>query len=192
MKRIGITGGIGSGKSTLAKLLAVLGYPVYNSDERARTITNTNSKILSQIRALFGDSVFNENAELNRQELARVVFADEEKLQQLNAIIHPEVAIDFKHWCNQQHHKIVFKEAAIVFEHGLEKQLDQVWVVSAPDELRIKRVIARSHIPEKEVRERMQRQLPQAVLVEKADVVILNDDKHLIIPQVIHALNQIS
>lgn len=192
MKRIGITGGIGSGKTTLAKLLAVLGYPVYNSDERARTITNTNSKILSQIRALFGDSVFNENAELNRQELARVVFADEEKLQQLNAIIHPEVAIDFEHWCNQQHHKIVFKEAAIVFEHGLEKQLDYVWVVSAPDELRIKRVIARSHIPEKEVRERMQRQLPQAVLVEKADVVILNDDKHLIIPQVIHALNQIS
>jgi dephospho-CoA kinase len=192
MKRIGITGGIGSGKTTLAKLLAVLGYPVYNSDERARTITNTNSKILSQIRALFGDSVFNENAELNRQELARVVFADEEKLQQLNAIIHPEVAIDFEHWCNQQHHKIVFKEAAIVFEHGLEKQLDHVWVVSAPDELRIKRVIARSHIPEKEVRERMQRQLPQAVLVEKADVVILNDDNHLIIPQVIHALNQIS
>jgi dephospho-CoA kinase len=192
MKRIGLTGGIGSGKTTVAKLLSVLGFPVYNSDERAKIITNTNPNILLKIRELFGDRVFNSNGELNRLELGQIVFSDANKLQILNSIIHPEVAIDFENWIKHQHAKIVFKEAAIIFELSLEKRLDQVWVISAPDDMRIERVVSRSDISEEEVKERMKRQLPQSDIIEKADFVIINDNKHLIIPQVLQAINEIS
>jgi dephospho-CoA kinase len=192
MKRIGLTGGIGSGKTTVAKLLSVLGFPVYNSDERAKIITNTNPNILLRVRELFGDRVFNSNGELNRIELGQIVFSDANKLQVLNNIIHPEVAIDFENWIKHQHAKVVFKEAAIIFELGLEEHLDQVWAVSAPDDIRINRVVSRSDISEEEVKERMKRQLPQSDIIEKANFVIINDNKHLIIPQVLQAINEIS
>jgi dephospho-CoA kinase len=192
MKRIGLTGGIGSGKTTVAKLLSVLGFPVYNSDERAKIITNTNPNILLRVRELFGDRVFNSNGELNRIELGQIVFSDANKLQILNNIIHPEVAIDFENWIKHQHTKVVFKEAAIIFELGLEEHLDQVWAVSAPDDIRINRVVSRSDISEEEVKERMKRQLPQSDIIEKASFVIINDNKHLIIPQVLQAINEIS
>lgn len=186
--RIGLTGGIGSGKTTVAKLIQVLGYPVYNSDDRARYLTENSLEILKSIREYFGDIVFDSNHKLIRQELANIVFNDAVKLQKLNSIIHPIVAHDFDHWCRSQKTRIVFKEAAIIFEHGIEKHLDEVWVVSAPKEIRIQRVIDRSSLSEHEICERMSKQLAPELLIKKATRIITNDNTELLIPQVIHAL----
>jgi len=190
MKLIGLTGGIGSGKTTVAKLLEVLGYPVYNSDERARYLTDISPIILNDIRKKFGDSVFDSANKLARQELANIVFNDSSQLKLLNAIIHPVVAHDFEQWCSTQKSSIVFKEAAIIFEHGLEKYLDEVWVVSAPENMRIQRVINRSDLSEQEIRERMNKQLSPEILNEKATRILINDSMELLIPQVINALEQ--
>lgn len=185
MKRIGLTGGIGSGKSTVARIFRQLDVPVYNSDEQGRRITDEDPEVKTAILQHFGAKVFFEDGRLNRKALAARVFQDKAELAALNAIIHPAVAKDFEAWCQQQHAPIVIKEAAIVFEHGLENYLDGVLVVDAPEALRIKRVMKRSAMTEAEVKQRMAQQLPSETLIHKANWVIFNDEKHLLIPQVL-------
>jgi len=192
MKRIGLTGGIGSGKTTVAKVLQVLGYPVYNSDERAKYLVDNSPAILEKIKDEFGGNVFDSNHKLARHKLANIVFNDSAKLKALNAIIHPFVSQDFEQWCTHQKNPLVFKEAAIIFEHGLEKFLDEVWVVSAPENIRIQRVIDRSGLSEQEIRERMSKQLPPALLDAKATRILYNDSCKLLIPQIISALEQVN
>lgn len=192
MKRIGLTGGIGSGKTTVAKVLQVLGYQVYNSDEKAKYLVDNSPAILEKIKDEFGENVFDSNHKLARHKLANIVFNDSAKLKALNAIIHPFVSQDFEQWCANQNNSLVFKEAAIIFEHGLEKSLDEVWVVSAPENIRIQRVIDRSGLSEQEIRKRMSEQLPSAVLNAKATRILYNDSSKLLIPQIISALEQVN
>lgn len=191
MKRIGLTGGIGSGKTTVARIFKLLDIPVYNSDEQARILTDSDPDIKTAILNQFGAEVFSSDGKLNRASLATIVFHNPDSLQSLNAIIHPAVAQDFEKWCSQQTAAFIIKEAAIIFEHQLEKHLDGVIVVEAPDELRIKRVMKRNSTTEAEVRARMQQQFPQENLVRMADWVIHNDEKQLLIPQVLHIYSQI-
>jgi dephospho-CoA kinase len=191
MKRIGLTGGIGSGKTTVARIFKLLDIPVYNSDEQARILTDSDPDIKTAILNQFGAEVFSPDGKLNRAALANIVFNNPDALQLLNAIIHPAVAHDFEKWCSKQNAAFIIKEAAIIFEHQLEKHLDEVIVVEAPDELRIQRVMKRNTITEAEVRARMQQQFPQENLVRMADWVIHNDEKQLLIPQVLHIYSQI-
>lgn len=191
MKRIGLTGGIGSGKTTVARIFKLLDIPVYNSDEQARILTDSDPDIKTAILNQFGAEVFSPEGKLNRAALANIVFHNPDALQLLNAIIHPAVAHDFEKWCSQQNAAFIIKEAAIIFEHQLEKHLDGVIVVEAPDDLRIKRVMKRNYTTEVEVRARMQQQFPQENLVRMADWVIHNDEKQLLIPQVLHIYSQI-
>ncbi len=191
MIKIGITGGIGSGKSTVAKLLNVLNYPVYSSDSRARVLLKENKQIHEAIREAFGDCVFDVSGNPSRALLADLVFNDENLLNKLNTIIHPAVRNDFNEWIKTQNSTLVFKEAAIIFEHGLEKELDAVWVVDAPVQLRVDRVIKRSGLTAQQVHERMNNQLDAELLRQKANLIINNDDEHALIPQVINAVNSI-
>jgi dephospho-CoA kinase len=191
MKRIGLTGGIGSGKTTVARIFKLLDIPVYNSDEQARILTDSDPDIQAVILKQFGADVFTPDGKLNRAALANIVFNNPVALQSLNAIIHPAVAQDFEKWCSLQNAAFIIKEAAIIFEHQLEKHLDGVIVVEAPDVLRIQRVMKRNSITEAEVRARMQQQFPQENLVRMADWVIHNDEKQLLIPQVLHIYSQI-
>ncbi|HOY48134.1 MAG TPA: dephospho-CoA kinase [Flavobacteriales bacterium] len=191
MKRIGLTGGIGSGKTTVARIFKLLDIPVYNSDEQARILTDSDPDIKTAILNQFGAEVFSSDGKLNRAALANIVFNNPDSLHSLNAIIHPAVAHDFEKWCSQQNAAFIIKEAAIIFEHQLEKHLDGVIVVEAPDDLRIKRVMKRNASTEAEVRARMQQQFPQENLVRMADWVIHNDEKQLLIPQVLHIYSQI-
>jgi dephospho-CoA kinase len=191
MKRIGLTGGIGSGKTTVARIFKLLDIPVYNSDEHARILTDSDPDIKTAILNQFGAEVFSPAGKLNRAALANIVFNNPDALQSLNAIIHPAVAHDFEKWCSQQNAAFIIKEAAIIFEHQLEKHLDGVIVVEAPDNLRIQRVMKRNASTEAEVRARMQQQFPQENLVRMADWVIHNDEKQLLIPQVLHIYSQI-
>ena len=192
MKCIGLTGGIGSGKTTVARIFNMLNVPVYNSDEAGRTITDKDPLIKSAIKNQFGDDMFDENENLNREKLSAIVFNDSSALSKLNAIIHPAVAHDFKMWCANQSSPYVIKETAILFEHGLDNHLDGVIVVEAPDELRIKRVMHRNGITEDAIRNRIQQQLPQNELISRADWVIHNNEEQLLIPQVLDIYSRIT
>lgn len=185
-----LTGNIGSGKTTVCRFFEVLGVPVYYADQRARHITNTR-EVLDQIHKVFGAAVFDDDKMLNRQKLAQVVFNDQQALKTLNGIIHPRVHRDYQQWL--KHHAQAaysLQEAAIIFESGSARHFDLVVVVSAPKEIRLQRVMQRENVQREQVLQRMDNQMDQKTLEEKADHVILNDGRQAVIPQVmkLHAL----
>ncbi|MDX9768890.1 MAG: dephospho-CoA kinase [Tenuifilaceae bacterium] len=191
MLRVGITGGIGSGKSTVCKIVEAMGYPVYSADHWARELTNTNPTIVDGVKQLFGENVYTNN-ELNRKQVGQMVFADKLLLQQLNAIIHPVVANHFEQWVRaRSRHRLVFKEAAILFESGAYRQVDKTVAVWAPDELRVQRVVNRDGITPGEVRQRMANQMQQDELVKRADFVINNVDNELLTTQLVSLIDNL-
>lgn len=171
---IGITGGIGSGKSTVANFFAAYGIPVYNADDRAKAIMNENPKVISQLKAIFGEKVYKNN-QLDRAYLASLTFSNPEKLAQLNAIVHPAVFIDNDEWVNAQDSKIVMKEAAIMIESGSYKDLDDLIVVTADEETRINRVLERDKTTREAVENRIKNQLSEEERLKYANFVIQNN-----------------
>lgn len=170
---IGITGGIGSGKTTIANKLIEKGYLVFNSDVEAKKLLE-NDEVKKSIINIFGDDVAI-NGNIDRVNLAKVVFSNPQKLKMLNNIIHPKLKSVFEDWvdkhCNQ---KVLFKEAAILFETGYHKDLDYTILITAPKDDRIKRIIKRDSISKKQVLERMNRQWDDKKKVLLADFVINN------------------
>lgn len=193
MKKIGLTGGIGSGKTTVGKIFMVLGVPVFNSDEEAKLILQNDKNVHQELISLFGASVL-ENGLPNKAKIAAIVFKDKGKLEQLNQLIHPKVNQRFLEWCTEnQYYDYVLKEAAILFESGSYKQLDAVINVSCPIELRITRTMQRNAISKEEFMQRVQNQMTDEKRNELSDFVIENDEKSLLIKQVLaihHQLKQ--
>jgi dephospho-CoA kinase len=184
--QIGITGGIGSGKTLVCKIFISLGIPVYDSDHRAKSLMTTDGILMSQIRKEFGDLSYDINGVLNRQYIAEVVFADEEKLNRLNQLVHPRVAEDYRKWVSEHRGPYLLKEAALLFETGAVKQLDKVIVVYAPEEVRIKRVLARDkHRSARQIEEIIGKQMPDSEKIKQADFVVNNDETELLVPQVL-------
>ena len=183
MKVIGLTGGIGSGKSTVARVFETLGVPVFDADREALALYGEDESLLVEVTHRFGASVLHANGRLNRQALASIVFNDAEALKQLNALVHPRVAKKFDAWKKMQKASVVIREAAILFESESAADCDTVLVVTAPEDLRVARVQKRNGWSEAEVRARMKRQWSEEQLIERADAVIVNDDTHLVLPQ---------
>lgn len=183
--RVGITGGIGSGKTTVCRVFASLGIPIYYADERAKFLMNHDEVLKKELILTFGAATF-ENDQLNRAYLAQLVFNDAEQLAKLNSLVHPAVARDTANW-ESQYTAIPYtlREAALLYESGSYRKLDKVITVSAPESLRIERVIARDQTTEAAVRARIDKQWPDAQKVELADFVILNDGQHSLIKQVL-------
>lgn len=190
MIQIGITGGIGSGKSTICQIIETLGYPVYYSDIRGKYLTSNTLDILQKIRHHFGDDVFDEFI-LNRSKLGKVAFSDPEKLKLLNSIIHPYIEQDYKTWVAEQTSPLIFKEAAIMFESGLYKELEFVICVVAPEELRIKRVMERNKLTREEVINRISQQWTDKEKLALSEAVIYADDKQFVIPQISAIINRL-
>ncbi|MFQ3336200.1 MAG: dephospho-CoA kinase [Flavobacteriales bacterium] len=190
MKLIGITGGIGSGKSTIAKVFMSIGYPVYNSDTRAKELINSNEELINSIKLSFGNDIYNSNG-LDRKKMASIVFNNPEKLELLNSIIHPAVGEDFEKWVDSQNTSFILKEAAILFETGIYRSLHKTILVSAPQETRIERVIKRDNTNQEEVLSRMNNQWSEEKKTELADYVIDNSGNKLVIPQVLEIIKQI-
>jgi dephospho-CoA kinase len=185
MKRIGLTGGIGSGKSFVAEIFRHLGVPVFSSDDAGRDLQNSDPEVQAAMRNLFGD-VFRPDGTLDRQKVAGIVFSDPGKLKQLNEIVHPAVAKAFENFCAAHASaKYVIKEAAIIFEAGIDKHLDGTILVTAPDAIRIQRVMKRDGISEEEVRARMNRQWPDMKKLPLAQWKIVNDGKMPLLKQVL-------
>ncbi|RUT71440.1 dephospho-CoA kinase [Flavobacterium cupreum] len=174
-KVIGLTGGIGSGKTTIANFFNELGVPVYIADDGARRVMQSEN-IISKIQTTFGDAVF-ENNVLNRSKLAEIVFKDKARLDQLNAIVHPAVKEDFEAWLlRHNNYEYVIYEAAILFESGRYKECDLVITVTAPEEVRISRVLKRDNTTREHVLDRMKMQWNDEKRISGSNFVINNDN----------------
>jgi len=173
MYKVGLTGGIGSGKSTVCAMLRERGVAVYNSDERAKELMNSDIAIKQRIIAHFGAESFADGV-LNRAYLAQRVFASEEELSALNAIVHPRVMEDFAAWAESAEGEYVVLESAILFESGFDSQVDMVVAIMAPDELRIERAMQRDGVTREQVEERMRCQLSDEERCSRSKYAIVN------------------
>ena len=183
MKRIGITGGIGAGKSLVAEIIKAMGYPVYNSDERAKELTESNPKIKEGLIHLFGEEIY-QNDTLNKFALAQAIFSDESFREKVNALIHPIVREDFNLWALAQNNSLVFNESAILFETGSYKNFDAIILVFAPIELRIQRIMKRDNCSENEVLKRMNSQFSDEEKYQLTEFRVLNDEQTPLLEQV--------
>ena len=197
---IGITGGIGSGKSVIAKQLREMGYAVYDTDSEAKRLIVEDAHVREQMEQLFGEEVYRDGV-YQRAVVAQRVFADKSLLAQLNAIVHPAVRADILRWATMQDSPsfrkglgvgICFVECAILYQAGFDALCDKVVAVTAPEEVRLARVLARDHSTIDKVRARMRAQEAERD-IERADIVINNDGQTLIptlCEEIIHLLNR--
>lgn len=174
-KIIGITGGIGSGKSTVSQFIEELGFPVYDSDFWAKELVNIDENLKSRIIELLGEESYDEHGKYNRKFVAEKVFDHQELLLKLNQIIHPAVKIHFENWVNAQNAEFVFKETALLFELKLNESCYQSILVTADENIRIKRVMDRDGRTYREVKEIIDKQMPEVDKVKLADFVIQNN-----------------
>lgn len=159
--KTGITGGIGSGKSYVCKLLAQRGIEVYDCDAAAKRLIRTSPRLRQQLKALIGS--------LDKASISRFLLANEENQQAVNAIVHPAVFQDF------EESGMLWMESAILFESGADKLVDRVIVVTAPEEIRIQRVMQRDGITREKALQWIARQWPQEQVKARADFEIVND-----------------
>ncbi|SUX47796.1 dephospho-CoA kinase [Chryseobacterium indoltheticum] len=174
-KIIGLTGGIGSGKTTVAKFIEDCGFPVYYSDDRAKDIVNDNEDLKIRIKELLGSDSYDENGLYNRKFVAEKVFNSKDLLHSLNEIIHPAVRLDFEDWVKKQTKYLIFKETALLFELLLNKQCYRSILVTAEDNIRIKRVMDRDGKTYREVQSVMEKQMPEKEKIKLADCIIYNN-----------------
>ncbi len=160
---IGLTGGIASGKSTIADYLRRSGIPVVDADQLARDIVKVGKKAYLDIIQTFGDSILNEDRTLNRSKLAQIVFQDPDKLAQLNAITHPEIAHEaqriFNNYEKQGYEQVIY-DVPLLFENNLQSMMDAVILVAIPPELQLERLLQRDSISKEEALRRIRSQMP--------------------------------
>ena len=186
MKVVGITGGIGSGKSIVSMVFRQLGIPVYDSDAEAKLLYDKFPELRDAVRKQIAEEAFDSNGKLDRKKLAEIVFQFPEKLEILNQLVHPLVKKDFQNWV-QKHPEAAYvvKEAAILFESGAYSDCYKVITVVAPPELRVQRVRERDRKTKAEIEAIMDRQSGDEEKIKRSDFVIQNDEKELILPQVL-------
>lgn len=173
MITVGLTGGIGSGKTTVAKAFQALGIPIYIADDEAKLLMNTSKVIKRKLIALFGESAYKNN-KLNRPYLAKIIFNDKSLLEQMNAIVHPKVGKHFEKWKKKQSAPYVIKEAAILFENGSYKNYDYIVTVTAPEKVRIERVIKRDNSNVEKIKAIIDNQWKDELKIRLSDFVIEN------------------
>ncbi len=180
---VGITGGIGAGKTLVTNLFKLLHVPVYDADSRAKRLMN--NLLQKPITSLFGSDSYSKGV-LNRNFIASQIFNNSDKLNALNAIVHPAVAIDFEDWKRQHNDGYVLKEAALLIESGSYKQLDKLIIITSPIALRIARIKKRDVFrSEKEIKNIIASQMPEIEKVKHADFIISNDEQLMLLPQVL-------
>ena len=192
MKIIGLTGGIGSGKSTMCRIFEVLNVPVFYADEEAKALYES-VQVIEAITKLLGNEILNEAGKIDRKKMAAVIFEDSKKLLQIQQLIHPLVKQRFEEWMDiyQKEALYCIREAAILIESGAYKDCDKIIVVTAPEEIRIQRVMKRDNISEQEVMSRIAHQMKDSERLKYADYVINNDGSHPLIRQVIQIHHQL-
>jgi dephospho-CoA kinase len=184
MLKVGLTGGMGSGKSTVAQIFEVMGVPVYYADAGAKKIMSSHPKLIQEIKQLFGQDAYT-NGQLNRSLIAEKVFKQKDLLNQLNALVHPYTIAHAKEWMNQQTAPYAIKEAALIFESGIQGEFDVIIGVSAPHALRVQRTMKRDGIGYDQVMDRLQHQIDEEIKLRLCDEIIINDEQKMLVPQVL-------
>ena len=172
-KIIGLTGGIGSGKTRIIKVFSDMGVPCYVADDAAKRLMDQDALVIQQIKDLLGEKAY-DTAGLNRAYIGEIVFSDPQKLQALNAIVHPAVAKDFSLWLALQKAPYVIKEVAILFETGGYKAVDQTLLITAPKEVRLARAMQRDQVNKAAILARMNNQWEDEQRIPLADHMINN------------------
>jgi dephospho-CoA kinase len=176
MIKVGLTGGIGSGKSTVAKIFLELGFPVYNSDKRAKWLMSNDSILKNNIASIFGESSFI-NGVLNTNFISNIVFSNPDKIVQLNSIVHPSVSKDFDKWLKLNiSHSIVFKESAILIESGAYLKMNKIILVESRNDLKIERILKRNSTDFDSVKKRMDSQSSDTKNKKYVDYIIENNE----------------
>jgi len=175
VKIIGLTGGIGSGKTTVAKMFKELGIPIYIADLEAKKLMLNSKVIKRQLSTLLGAQAYFNN-ELNKPYIAKIIFNNKMKLDEMNAIVHPKVEGHFKKWIAKQTSSYVIKEAAILFENGAYLKCDAMITVTASETDRIKRVITRDASSAESVKSVIKNQWKDDKKIALSQYVIVNND----------------
>lgn len=189
MKVLAVTGGIGSGKTHIANMFASMGVPVYYSDDRAKGLYDTSSRLIEDMKQILGEDVV-ENGKLRKDIMAQRLFADKSLLERVEGVVHPAVIEDFERWKSAQESSnppFVIIESAIFLEKPILRPIaDKVLVVTAPLDLKISRVQFRSNFTREQIVERMSHQWSDEQRGEWADYIIVSDETRALLPQLIN------
>ncbi|MDR3329455.1 MAG: dephospho-CoA kinase [Prevotellaceae bacterium] len=184
MMRVGITGGIGSGKSLVCRALQSFGVPVFYADSEVKQMYDSDEEVRRLLVAAFGEEAY-AGGKVNARRLAQLAFADSGRLAALNAIAHPALARRYAAWAERQEAAYTVIEAALLFEADIQRLLDKVATVSAPEALRVARVAQRDGCPPSEALRRMAHQLTDGQRSALADITIVNDNATPLLPQIL-------
>ena len=194
MKKIVIacTGGIGSGKSAVVNAFAALGIPAYDCDSRTKELYRTDEPLKKSIIGLLGSDVANSDGSLNLKAMASCIFGDAALLERLEALVHPAVAVDFRRWAAAQQSDIVILESAILQQKPFfDNFADYTITVSAPEDIRIQRVMRRDGLSVEQVRARLASQWTDARREATADMVLTSDDCNASLPKIIELIDKL-
>ena len=188
---VGITGGIGSGKTTVSNIFSHLGFKVYNSDERAKYLMQTNDKIIRKITGLLGESAYSKGV-LKKAIISQAIFNNKSLIEKINSIVRPETIKDFNSWVSENKDSILIKESALIYQSGSYKDLDEIILVEARDEIRMERVLKRDKHREKdEILKIIKSQKLKNKEDFNPDYILENNGEDLILPKVIEIIEKL-
>lgn len=189
------TGGIGSGKSYAVRIFSKLGIPAYIADSRTKELYKNDKDLLNELVALLGNEILGDGV-LRRDVMAAKIFGDPRLLKSVNDIVHPRVLADFENWRDEREKEgveLVIFESAIFFESSVFHHIaHKILVVSAPLDVRVKRVMKRDGLAKELVYQRMSRQIGDTEREEKADYIIYTDGKRAVLPQILNVLKDLN
>ncbi|MCC6384850.1 MAG: dephospho-CoA kinase [Bacteroidia bacterium] len=189
ISKVGITGNIGSGKSFVAAVFKNLGIPVFNSDEQARELMNSDRELIRRLKNYYGKAVYTSDNKLNRVLLAEKAFSSASEISKLNNLVHPAVRDAFIKWANEinavSSAPYCLIESALIFEAGFQDMLEAVICVTAPETIRMQRLKERENMTEEQFQCRKQHQWDEEMKIKKSDFIIINDGITPILKQVL-------
>lgn len=189
--KAGITGGIGSGKSLACQIFRVFDVPVFEADTEAKRLMDSDPEVRARLMDLAGPEIYTPSGKLDRPGLARLIFNNNQLLREVNSVVHPAVRKAFFKWAADQQVPYVLMEAAILFESGFYRSMDVSILMTAPEELRIQRVMERDGASREQVVSRIRNQWPEEAKRELADFIITNDESTFLITQVLDVHNKL-
>lgn len=177
MRVIGLTGGIGTGKSTASEYLRKQGFSIIDADRISREIVEPGTLLLKELEKNFGSGIIKDDGTLDRKALAAIVFSDKEKKSRLDGLMHGHILDEIERKISEsqsEEGRGIIVDAPLLFETGLEKKCDQVWLITADEKLRILRVCERDGMDPEEVRARIQNQMADEEKKERAHRIVDN------------------
>jgi dephospho-CoA kinase len=182
---------MGSGKSFVCSIIENLGYPIFYSDKEAKWLMENNASLIAEIKIIVGNNAYTNN-KINKEEIRKYIFNNAENRKKLNEIVHPAVTQHFDHWAQQfASNSLIFNESALLIETGSYKRFDKIILITASQDVKIKRLIQRENVSTEEIRLRMNSQLSDEVKKDHADYIIENNETDFLLPKIFTIIDQL-